>query len=121
MGFNTHYLEGKSLAELCTFVRVDKTPSRDRTGRELWMNLPHQMGFPLYTVVEATPLLVEFINDYMIYKGGNLDTHYYLQATNRPDGVLITLKYQQIIGQRMLTLVPLEALHQLLEPHTSVV
>lgn len=27
MGFNTHYLAGKSLAELCTFVRVDKAPA----------------------------------------------------------------------------------------------
>lgn len=121
MDFNTHYPADKTLAELCTFVRVDTATNRDRTGRELWINLPHQMGFPLYTVVEATPLLVDFINDHMIYKGGNLDAHYYLQAINRADGVMIALKYQQIVGQRMLTLVPLEELHKLLEPHTSAV
>ena len=102
------YMAGATLPQLLEFVRYEAEPVRSRRGNELWLSLPHDYGFPLYTTVRATAELKDFVARNSIYGDEHdLDKSHYLEAVFRDDETaLVVLKYQQILGSRWLCIVP---------------
>lgn len=95
----------------------------DKAGQtpagKLWVSLPVNAGFPLYGSVEPTPALKGLIAQ-MIYgdrPGACLDKHYYLDIIWRGETeALVMIKYQQILGQRYVAIVPRQLVIDFFQP-----
>lgn len=102
------YMPDATLPQLFEFVRCEADPVRRGHGAELWLRLPQDHNFPLYTTVRATPRLAEFIAGNSIYGSErDLDRSHFFEIIFRDDDTaLVVMQYQQILGSRWLCVVP---------------
>lgn len=103
------------------FTGLDVAAKAGQTpGGKLWVALPHNSGFPLYSHVKPTQKLIDFIAEKMIY-GYPYECpgdFYYVQINwmEGTDEALVSLKYQRILGYRALCRVPRQLVHDFFDP-----
>lgn len=90
------------------FARATPVPVNGRRhSLQMWANVVNSPELQKGDVV-ARPATVEFIKENSIYGVTGLDSHHYVQINRCADEGLafITLKFQQILGSRLLAIVP---------------
>lgn len=102
----TQHFPDVKLTDLFNLVRFEKQAQTQRTEGQLWLCLP--LGLPMYTTVAVTDKLGEWIAENMIRDGGNLDRNYHLEVQfyDRDHVAHVFIKYQDILGSKLLCVVP---------------
>lgn len=89
------------------FARVDPTPIGERrAGSRLWANV---LAAPELAKADLAPrpAVLEWLADNSIYgKSIPLDLNHYVTIRRNGEVGVITLKFQQILGQHLLAMVP---------------
>lgn len=112
----TPHFSDVKLTDLFNLVRFEKQAQTQRTEGQLWLCLPR--GLPMYTTVAVTDKLGEWIAENMIRDGGNLDRNYHLEVQfyDRDHVAHVSIKYQDILGSRLLCVVPQTELMDFIAP-----
>lgn len=120
---NQHTLTGAYVSRRAAFPECmdieelfAKTPRAALSGRphtlQMWASVVNANHIQQWDVV-ARPAVVGWIQENSIYTTP-LDANHYIQITCREDEDLafITLKFQQILGSRLLAIVPLKTVEK---------
>lgn len=112
----TPHFSDVKLTDLFNLVRFEKQAQTQRTEGQLWLCLP--LGLPMYATVAVTDKLGEWIAENMIRDGGNLDRNYHLEVQfyDRDHVAHVFIKYQDILGSRLLCVVPQTELMDFIAP-----
>lgn len=112
----TPHFPDVKLTDLFNLVRFEKQAWTQRAEGQLWLCLP--LGLPMYATVAVTDKLGEWIAENMIRDGGNLDHNYHLEVQfyDRDHVADVFIKYQDILGSRLLCVVPQTELMDFIAP-----
>lgn len=116
---NQTLLANVPVSRMAAFPEIEKfsdlfgkrSLNKERGARGLWISLPVGCVVKGGTA-EAKDILADFIMENLVYgdeAGQSLDKFYYVQVVQRDDIAVIHIKYQQILGTRLIGMVPWES------------